>query len=132
MLHNESPSALDRIVTSLKVIALVTVLGTVVLAAQPDLYGPGWWQVAVVGVDGDDLTLELSPHLSLLDGSCPSPRRARSPSRFAFAMSGDREKFSPAVATTTCQSLSRSRTFSESSRTIPAAGVNRGRVNGNR
>jgi hypothetical protein len=32
-------------------------VGTVVLAAQPDLYGPGWWQVVVVGVDGDDLTL---------------------------------------------------------------------------
>ena len=32
-------------------------IGTVVLAAQPDLYGPGWWQSVVVGVDGDDLTL---------------------------------------------------------------------------
>ena len=32
-------------------------VGTVVLAAQPDLYGPGWWQSVVVGVDGDDLTL---------------------------------------------------------------------------
>ena len=32
-------------------------IGTVVLAAQPDLYGPGWWQGVVVGVDGDDLTL---------------------------------------------------------------------------
>jgi len=37
MLHNESPSALDRIVTSLKVVALVTVLGTVVLAAEREL-----------------------------------------------------------------------------------------------
>ena len=32
-------------------------IGTVVLAAQPDLYGPGWWQGVVVGVNGDDLTL---------------------------------------------------------------------------
>jgi hypothetical protein len=32
-------------------------VGTVVLAAQPDLYGPGWWEGVVVGVDGDDLTL---------------------------------------------------------------------------
>jgi hypothetical protein len=32
-------------------------VGTVVLAAQPDLYGPGWWEGVVVGVNGDDLTL---------------------------------------------------------------------------
>jgi hypothetical protein len=32
-------------------------VGTVVLAAQPDLYGEGWWEAVVVGVDGDDLTL---------------------------------------------------------------------------
>jgi hypothetical protein len=32
-------------------------IGTMVLAAQPDLYGPGWWQSVVVAVDGDDLTL---------------------------------------------------------------------------
>jgi hypothetical protein len=32
-------------------------VGTVVLAAQPDLYGPGWWEGVVVGIDGDDLTL---------------------------------------------------------------------------
>lgn len=32
-------------------------IGTIVLAAQPDLYGPGWWQSVVVAVDGDDLTL---------------------------------------------------------------------------
>ena len=49
-------------------------VGTVVLAAQPDLYGPGWWEGVVVGVDGDDLTLrwmddpELEPfHLSRRD-----------------------------------------------------------------
>ncbi len=32
-------------------------VGVVVLAAQPDLYGPGWWEGVVVGVDGDDLTI---------------------------------------------------------------------------
>jgi hypothetical protein len=32
-------------------------VGTVVLAAQPDVYGPGWWEGVVVDVDGDDLTL---------------------------------------------------------------------------
>jgi hypothetical protein len=32
-------------------------VGTVVLAAQPDVYGPGWWEGIVVGIDGDDLTL---------------------------------------------------------------------------
>src|SRR5215211_2795739 len=32
-------------------------IGTIVLAAQPDLYGPGWWQSVVVAVEGDDLTL---------------------------------------------------------------------------
>jgi hypothetical protein len=37
MLHHESPSALNRVVTSLKVVALVTVLGTVVLAAEREL-----------------------------------------------------------------------------------------------
>ena len=36
MLH-ESPSAMNRLVTSLKVAALVTVLGTVVLAAERQL-----------------------------------------------------------------------------------------------
>src|SRR4051812_33070637 len=32
-------------------------VGTVVLAAQPDVYGPGWWEGVVVGIDGDDLTI---------------------------------------------------------------------------
>jgi hypothetical protein len=32
-------------------------IGTVVLAAQPELYGPTWWQGVVVAVDGDQLTL---------------------------------------------------------------------------
>jgi hypothetical protein len=32
-------------------------IGTVVLAAQSDLYGPGWWQSVVVAIDGDDVTL---------------------------------------------------------------------------
>jgi hypothetical protein len=34
---NESPSALSRVVTSLKVVALAAVLGTVVLAAERQL-----------------------------------------------------------------------------------------------
>jgi hypothetical protein len=32
-------------------------IGTMVLAEQPELYGPGWWQCVVVAVDGDDFTL---------------------------------------------------------------------------
>jgi hypothetical protein len=32
-------------------------VGSVVLAAQPELYGPGWWAGVVVGVDGEELTL---------------------------------------------------------------------------
>src|SRR5438309_9495912 len=32
-------------------------VGTVVLAAQPEVWGPGWWEGIVVGVDGDDLML---------------------------------------------------------------------------
>jgi hypothetical protein len=32
-------------------------VGSVVLAAQPDVYGPGWWEGVVVDVNGDDLTL---------------------------------------------------------------------------
>jgi|SRR5580700_9229526 hypothetical protein len=32
-------------------------IGTIVLAAQPEVWGPGWWEGLVVGVDGDDLTL---------------------------------------------------------------------------
>jgi hypothetical protein len=33
-------------------------VGTVVLAAaDPELYGPSWWEAVVVAIDGDDLTL---------------------------------------------------------------------------
>jgi hypothetical protein len=33
-------------------------VGTVILAAaDPDLYGPSWWEAVVVAIDGDDLTL---------------------------------------------------------------------------
>ena len=32
-------------------------IGTVVLAEQSDVYGPGWWEGVVVGVDGDTLIL---------------------------------------------------------------------------
>ena len=30
-------------------------VGTLVLAEQPDIYGPGWWEGIVVGIDGDEL-----------------------------------------------------------------------------
>lgn len=32
-------------------------VGSVVLAAQPDEYGPSWWESVVVAINGDDLTL---------------------------------------------------------------------------
>jgi hypothetical protein len=32
-------------------------IGSVVLAEQPDEYGPGWWESVVVGMEGDELTL---------------------------------------------------------------------------
>lgn len=32
-------------------------VGSVVLAEQPDVWGPGWWESVVLAVDGDDLTL---------------------------------------------------------------------------
>ena len=32
-------------------------IGTMVLAEQPHVYGPGWWQGVVVDVKGDDLTI---------------------------------------------------------------------------
>jgi hypothetical protein len=32
-------------------------VGTQVLAEEPELYGPGWWEGVVVGVNGDDLTV---------------------------------------------------------------------------
>jgi hypothetical protein len=32
-------------------------VGTTVLARQPDVYGPGWWEGVVVGIKGDDLTV---------------------------------------------------------------------------
>jgi hypothetical protein len=50
MLQAESDDDADALWAKVEV-------GTVVLAAQPDLYGPGWWEGVVVGVDGDDLTL---------------------------------------------------------------------------
>jgi hypothetical protein len=49
---NESPSALKRLVTSLKVAALVTVLGTVVLAAERQL---STTEVSPEGVVATDL-----------------------------------------------------------------------------
>jgi hypothetical protein len=38
---NETPCAWSRIITSLKVVALATVLGTVVIAAEQRLVSPG-------------------------------------------------------------------------------------------
>ena len=32
-------------------------VGTQVLAEEPELYGPGWWQGVVVAVNGNDLTV---------------------------------------------------------------------------
>ena len=32
-------------------------VGSVVLAEQPEVYGPGWWEGVVVGVTGDELTI---------------------------------------------------------------------------
>lgn len=49
---NESPSALKRIVMSLKVAALVTVLGTVVLAAERQLTT----EVPPEGIIGTEVT----------------------------------------------------------------------------
>src|SRR5436305_8449441 len=45
-------------------------VGSVVLAEQPDTYGPGWWESVVVAIDGDDLTLRW------MDESDPEPFRA--------------------------------------------------------
>jgi hypothetical protein len=50
MFTTEAATAADALWSNIEI-------GTVVLAAQPDLYGPGWWQGVVVGVNGDDLTL---------------------------------------------------------------------------
>jgi hypothetical protein len=56
-------------------------VGSVVLAAQPDVYGPGWWEGVVVAVDGDDLTLrwvddpaEKAFHASRRDIALRHPR----------------------------------------------------------
>src|SRR4051812_47882135 len=32
-------------------------IGSIVLAEQPEFYGPGWWESVVVGVKGDDLMI---------------------------------------------------------------------------
>ena len=50
MFTTEAVNAADMLWAKIEV-------GSVVLAAQPDLYGPGWWQGVVVGINGDDLTL---------------------------------------------------------------------------
>src|SRR5947207_12352109 len=50
MFTTEAVNTADRLWAKIEV-------GTVVLAAQPDIYGPGWWEGIVVSIDGDDLTL---------------------------------------------------------------------------
>ena len=50
MYTTEAVSAADALWSKIEV-------GTVVLATQPDVYGPGWWEGLVVGVDGDGVTL---------------------------------------------------------------------------
>jgi len=44
--------------------------GSVVLAEQPDVYGPGWWESVVLAVKGDDLTLRW------MDDTDPEPFHA--------------------------------------------------------
>ena len=45
-------------------------VGTVVLAAQPELYGPGWWEGVVVDVAGDELTIRWMDDLTLDSFHC--------------------------------------------------------------
>jgi hypothetical protein len=45
-------------------------VGTVVLAAQPELYGPGWWEGVVVDVAGDELTIRWIDDLTLDSFHC--------------------------------------------------------------
>ena len=45
-------------------------VGSLVLAEQPDVWGPGWWDSVVVAVDGDDLMLRW------LDTECEKPFKA--------------------------------------------------------
>ena len=40
-------------------------VGTLVLAEQPDIYGPGWWEGIVVGIDGDQLRMRWRDDPSL-------------------------------------------------------------------
>ena len=46
-------------------------VGSVVLAEQLDVYGPGWWESVVLRIDGDDLTLRW-----LDDSEDPEPFHA--------------------------------------------------------
>lgn len=50
MFTTEAATAADALWSKIEV-------GTTVLATQPDLYGPGWWEGVVVGIHGDDLTV---------------------------------------------------------------------------
>jgi hypothetical protein len=46
----------DAITTAEMLWAKIEV-GTLVLAEQPELYGPGWWEGVVVDINGDELTI---------------------------------------------------------------------------
>ena len=50
MYTTEAVTAADALWSKIEV-------GTLVLATQPDVYGPGWWEGVVVGFKGDDLTV---------------------------------------------------------------------------
>jgi hypothetical protein len=50
MFEDEAVNTADTLWSKIEV-------GTVVLAAQPNVWGPGWWEGIVVSIDGDDLTL---------------------------------------------------------------------------
>ena len=68
-------------------------IGCVVLAEQPDTWGPGWWESLVVGIDGDDLTLRW------MEESDPGPFHA-SRRDVALRHPGEPRKHPEAIATT--------------------------------
>ena len=67
-------------------------IGSVVLAEQPDTWGPGWWESLVVGIDGDDLTLRW------MEESDPNPFHA-SRRDVALRHPGEARKHPEAIAT---------------------------------
>lgn len=68
-------------------------IGSVVLAEQPDTWGPGWWESLVVGAEGDDLTLRW------MDESESEPFHA-SRRDVALRHPGEPRKHPEAIATT--------------------------------